>query len=58
MEAAQRSRLLQGTRALERASASVHRSRQIAEETDEVATETLGELGRQGEALERTRDKV
>ncbi|KAF6022212.1 VTI1B [Bugula neritina] len=58
MEAAHRAKMMQGTRALQRASDSVHRSRQIAEETDEIGTNIVGELGRQGEALERTRDRL
>jgi len=43
MEAAHRAKMMQGTRALQRASDSVHRSRQIAEETDEIGTNIVGE---------------
>ena len=42
MEAAHRAKLMQGTRSLQRASESVHRSRQIANETDEVGVNIIG----------------
>ena len=58
LEASQRSRLLQGTEALNRTSESIARSHQIAAETDQVGTEILGELGRQREVLDRTRTRV
>lgn len=43
MEAAHRSKLMQGTRSLQRASESVNRSRQIAAETDEVGVNIIGQ---------------
>ncbi|XP_067941609.1 vesicle transport through interaction with t-SNAREs homolog 1B-like [Watersipora subatra] len=58
MEAAHRAKLMQGTRSLQRASESVHRSRQIASETDEIGVNIIGELDRQGEVLEGTRDRL
>lgn len=36
---------MQGTRSLQRASDSVHRSRVIADETDEIGTNIIGTAG-------------
>lgn len=58
IENAQRSRLLQGTASLNRASDSVVRSHQVAAETDQVADEIVSELGTQRESLLRTQDRV
>ncbi|XP_002741116.1 vesicle transport through interaction with t-SNAREs homolog 1B-like [Saccoglossus kowalevskii] len=58
MQSSQRSRLLQGTDTLMRASDSIDRSRRVAAETDEVAVEIIGDLGEQKEQLVRTQDRV
>ncbi|XP_065174985.1 vesicle transport through interaction with t-SNAREs homolog 1B-like [Sycon ciliatum] len=58
LEHEQRSQLLQGTNALERASQSVARSNQISAETDQIGVEILGELDGQREQLLNARDRV
>ncbi|KAK3597425.1 hypothetical protein CHS0354_040163 [Potamilus streckersoni] len=58
IEASQRTRLIQGTSSLGRASESLFRTQQIAAETDQVGVEIIDELGRQRETLERTRDRL
>ena len=58
MQNNQRSRLLQGTDTLNRASASLERTNRIAAETDEIGVGIIDELDSQKEQLISARDKV
>jgi len=49
---------LLGTRALNRASASLHRAKQVSADTDEIAVRAMDELEDQGVQLVRTRNRV
>lgn len=49
---------MEGTQILNRTTDSIARSHQISAETDQIGVETIDELGRQREVLERTRDRV
>jgi hypothetical protein len=49
-----RQAVLEGRRILERTTASLARSNQVAIETEQVGTEVLGELGEQRETLLRS----
>ncbi|KAI8916070.1 snare region anchored in the vesicle membrane C-terminus-domain-containing protein, partial [Gorgonomyces haynaldii] len=52
----QRQRLLQGTERLEQASRRLEESQRIALETEQLGISTLGDLHRQRQQIERTRD--
>ncbi|XP_020481998.1 vesicle transport through interaction with t-SNAREs homolog 1B [Labrus bergylta] len=54
----QRALLLQGTDALNNASQSIERSQRIANETEQIGTDIIEELGEQREQLDRTRDRL
>ena len=58
VESAQRQKLMQGNKALDRASAGIHRAQQISAETSAIGHEIIGELGEQRESLGRTKDKL
>ncbi|XP_072032221.1 vesicle transport through interaction with t-SNAREs homolog 1B-like [Amphiura filiformis] len=58
MQNAQRSRLLQGTDSLNRASDSIDRTHRIAAETDEIGVGIIDELDSQKEQLLSARDKL
>ena len=49
---------MSGNESLNRASASIARSHQVAAETDEVGSGIINELDTQRESLVRTRDRV
>jgi len=51
----QRQQLLAGTERLERSSGRLRESQRVALETEEVGRNTLADLGRQRETIERTR---
>ncbi|XP_046397011.1 vesicle transport through interaction with t-SNAREs homolog 1B isoform X2 [Ischnura elegans] len=53
-----RKRLAEGTAALNRTSASLSRSIQVAEETEVIGAEVAGELSEQRESLLRTRQRL
>ncbi|XP_071450836.1 vesicle transport through interaction with t-SNAREs homolog 1B-like [Hetaerina americana] len=53
-----RKRLSEGTAALNRTSASLAHSIQVAEETEAIGAEVAGELGEQRESLLRTRQRL
>lgn len=54
----QRALLLQGTEALNNASQSIERSQRIANETEQIGTDIIEELGEQREQLDRTRNRL
>ncbi|KAL5009218.1 hypothetical protein ScPMuIL_014799 [Solemya velum] len=54
----QRSKLMQGTQSLNRATESIARSHQIAAETDQIGVEIIDELGQQRESLVRTKERL
>ncbi len=54
----QRALLLQGTESLNNASQSIERSQRIANETEQIGTDIIEELGEQREQLDRTRNRV
>lgn len=54
----QRSLLLQGTQSLNNASQSIQRSQQIANETEQIGSDIIEELGEQREQLDRARTRV
>lgn len=54
----QRALLLQGTDSLNSASQSIERSQRIANETEQIGTDIIEELGEQREQLDRTRNRV
>lgn len=54
----QRALLLQGTESLNNASQSIERSQRIAEETDQIGTDIIEELGQQREQLDRTKSRL
>ncbi|XP_033106626.1 vesicle transport through interaction with t-SNAREs homolog 1B-like [Anneissia japonica] len=58
MHANQRTRLIQGTESLNRASGSLDRTHRIAAETDEIGVGIIEELGGQKDQLLSTRDKM
>ncbi|XP_033110217.1 vesicle transport through interaction with t-SNAREs homolog 1B-like, partial [Anneissia japonica] len=58
MHANQRTRLIQGTESLNRASGSLDRTHRIAAETDEIGVGIIEELGGQKDQLLSTRDKL
>jgi vesicle transport through interaction with t-SNAREs protein 1 len=53
-----RSRVLAGSRVLERTGESLHRATQVAVETEVVGGAIIEDLGSQREALERTRNRL
>jgi vesicle transport through interaction with t-SNAREs protein 1 len=55
---AQRQQLLGGTERLERSSNRLRDSQRVALETEEVGRNTLADLGRQRETIQRTRDTL
>eukprot|EP00794_Sanderia_malayensis_P020522 gene20522-22541_t len=55
---AQKNRMLDGLESLNRTSASVERSRRIADETDEYGVQIISDLEGQRESLLRSKDKV
>ncbi|XP_073339495.1 vesicle transport through interaction with t-SNAREs homolog 1B [Pagrus major] len=54
----QRALLLQGTDSLNNASQSIERSQRIANETEQIGTDIIEELGEQREQLDRTRNRL
>lgn len=54
----QRALLLQGTESLNNASQSIERSQRLANETEQIGTEIIEELGEQREQLDRTRNRL
>ncbi|KAM8736360.1 vesicle transport through interaction with t-SNAREs homolog 1B [Acanthopagrus schlegelii] len=54
----QRALLLQGTDSLNSASQSIERSQRIANETEQIGTDIIEELGEQREQLDRTRNRL
>ncbi|KAG8013123.1 Vesicle transport through interaction with t-SNAREs-like protein 1B [Nibea albiflora] len=54
----QRALLLQGTESLNNASQSIERSQRIANETEQIGTDIIEELGEQREQLDRTRNRL
>uniref|UniRef100_H3DMU8 Vesicle transport through interaction with t-SNAREs 1B n=1 Tax=Tetraodon nigroviridis TaxID=99883 RepID=H3DMU8_TETNG len=54
----QRALLLQGTEARNNASQSIERSQRIANETEQIGTDIIEELGEQREQLDRTRGRL
>ncbi|XP_075904809.1 vesicle transport through interaction with t-SNAREs homolog 1B [Nelusetta ayraudi] len=54
----QRSLLLQGTQSLNNASQSIQRSQQIANETEQIGSDIIEELGEQREQLDRARNRL
>ncbi|XP_028251184.1 vesicle transport through interaction with t-SNAREs homolog 1B [Parambassis ranga] len=54
----QRALLLQGTDSLNNASQSIERSQRLANETEQIGTEIIEELGEQREQLDRTRNRL
>lgn len=57
-EQGQRSKLLQGTERLENASKRLDDAHRMALETESIGISTLGDLHRQRNQIERTRDGV
>jgi len=54
----QRQQLLSGTERLERSSGRLRESHRIALETEDIGRNTLADLGRQGETITQTRDRL
>lgn len=54
----QRALLLQGTESLNNATQSIERSKRIANETEQIGTDIIEELGEQREQLDRTRNRL
>lgn len=54
----QRALLLQGTESLNNASQSIERSQRLANETEQIGTDIIEELGEQREQLDRTRNRL
>lgn len=50
--------LIRGTAIMERTSQSVFRATQVAQESEQIGTEVVNELGVQREALVRTRERI
>lgn len=50
--------LIKGTAILEKTQQSVFRATQVAQESEQIGTEVIGELGVQREALVRTRERL
>nr|POE90650.1 vesicle transport v-snare protein vti1 [Quercus suber] len=57
-QVAQREQLLGGTQRLERSSGRLRDSQRIALETEDIGRNTLADLGRQRETIERTRETL
>jgi len=53
-----REKVISGIRSLERTGDSIHRSQQVAVETEQVGTGIIEDLGTQRESLERTRNRL
>lgn len=55
---ANRATVLEGTEALLRTAESLERSRRIAQESEDIGTSIIADLGTQRESLERVRDSL